>query len=176
MVLVGRVARAQGHRGQVIVDPTTDFPEERYKPGGVVYIRRNAMVDPLVITGARFHRGRPVLSFEGVETMNAAEDLAGQELRVTVEALHPLPPGRFYEHDLVGCAVETTEGFPVGVVSKVEGGGAGSRLIVQGRGANEILIPMTDAIVVGVHLAARRILIQPPDGLLDVNVTGKQKF
>ena len=108
--------------------------------------------------------------------MNAAEELAGQELRVTVEALHPLPPGRFYEHDLVGCAVETTDGFPVGVVSKVEGGGAGSRLIVQGRGANEILIPMTDAIVVGVHLAARRILIQPPDGLLDVNVTGKQRF
>jgi 16S rRNA processing protein RimM len=176
MVLVGRIARAQGHRGQVIVDPATDFPEERYKPGSTVYIQRGGAVEPLVITAARFHRGRPVIALEGVDTMNAAEDLAGSELRVAVDALHPLPPGRFYEHDLIGCAVETTEGLAVGVVTKVEGGGDGSRLVVQGRGADEILIPMTDAIVTGVHLAARRIVVQPPDGLLDVNVTRKQRF
>ena len=176
MVLVGRIARAQGHRGQVIVDPATDFPEERYKPGSTVYIHRGGAVEPLVITAARFHRGRPVIALEGVDTMNAAEDLAGSELRVAVDALHPLPPGRFYEHDLIGCTVETTGGLAVGVVTKVEGGGDGSRLVVQGRGADEILIPMTDAIVTGVHLAARRIVVQPPDGLLDVNVTRRQKF
>jgi 16S rRNA processing protein RimM len=176
MVLVGRIARAQGHRGQVIVDPATDFPEERYKPGSTVYVQRAGVPQPLVITAARFHRGRPVIAIEGVDTMNAAEELAGSELRVAVDALQPLPPGMFYEHDLVGCAVETTEGMPVGVVTRVEGGGAGSRLVVLGRRADEILIPLTEAIVVGVHLAARRIVIQPPDGLLDVNITGKLKF
>jgi 16S rRNA processing protein RimM len=176
MVVVGRIARPQGHRGQVIVDPATDFPEERYKPGSTVYIQRGGTLEPLVITAARMHQGRPVIAIEGVDTMNAAEDLAGTELRVTVEALQPLPPGMFYEHDLIGCAVETTEGLPIGVVTKVEGGGEGSRLVVQGKGADEILIPLTDAIVVGVHLAARRIVVQPPDGLLDVNVSRKQRF
>jgi 16S rRNA processing protein RimM len=176
MVVVGRIARAQGHRGQVIVDPATDFPEERYKPGSTVYVQRGGALEPLVITAARFHRGRPVIVLEGVDTMNAAEDLAGSELRVAVDALQPLPPGMFYEHDLVGCAVDTAEGLPVGVVTRVEGGGEGSRLVVQGKGADEILIPLTDAIVVGVHLAARRIVVRPPDGLLDVNVTRKQRF
>ena len=135
MVLVGRIARAQGHRGQVIVDPATDFPEERYKPGSTVYIQRGGVLAPLVITAARFHRGRPVIALEGVDTMNAAEELAGTELRVTVDALQPLPPGMFYEHDLVGCTVETAEGISIGAVTRVEGGGAGSRLVVQGRGA-----------------------------------------
>jgi 16S rRNA processing protein RimM len=176
MVVVGRIARAQGHRGQVIVDPATDFPEERYKAGSRVYVRRNGSLEPLMITAARFHRGRPVIAIQGVDSMNAAEELAGNELRVAVDALQPLPPGMFYEHDLIGCTVETQEGLPIGGVTRVEGGGAGSRLVVQGRGAHEILIPLTDAIVVGVHLAARRIVIRPPDGLLDVNASGKQIF
>jgi 16S rRNA processing protein RimM len=163
----------------VIVDPETDFPEERYKPGSVVYVRRDeksAVVEPLTITAVRFHRGRPIVALEGVDTMSAAEELAGSELRVSTDALQPLPPGMFYRHDLIGCAVETPEGISIGTVAGVEGAGAGSRLVVQGRRGAEILIPMTDAIVVGVHLAARKILVQPPDGLLDLNVTRKQKF
>jgi 16S rRNA processing protein RimM len=179
MVMVGRIARAHGNRGQVIVDPETDFPEERYKPGSVVYVRpdeKSVMVQPLTITAARFHRGRPIIALEGVDTMNAAQELAGTELRVGTDALQPLPPGTFYQHDLVGCAVETPEGVAIGVVTGVDGSGVGSRLVVQGRRGAEILIPMTDAIIVGVHLAARRIVVQPPDGLLDLNVTRKQKF
>jgi 16S rRNA processing protein RimM len=178
MVLVGRIARAHGIRGQVIVAAETDFPEERYRPGSVVYIRRGAgdgPIEPLTITAVRFHRGRPIIQLEGVDTMNAAEELAGHDLRVSTEALQPLPPGMFYHHDLVGCAVETPEGLPIGAVIRVEGAGEGSRLVVQGRGLEEVLIPMNDAIIVGVHVAGRRIVVQPPDGLLDVNVTRKQK-
>jgi 16S rRNA processing protein RimM len=178
MALVGFIARAHGNRGQVIVDPETDFPEERYKPGSVVYMRReeNAAIEPLTITAVRFHRGRPIIALDGVDTMNKAEELAGTELRVTTESLQPLPPGMFYQHDLIGCVVETPEGMAIGTVGSVEGSGEGSRLVVHSRGGAEILIPMTDAIVVGVHLAARRILVQPPDGLLDLNITRKQQF
>jgi len=176
MVTVGRIARTQGHRGHVIVDPATDFPEARYKAGSTVYMRREDAVAPLVISEARIHKGRPVIAIEGVDTMNAAEELAGCELRVPVEALQPLPPGMFYEHDLIGCSVETPEGLPIGQVARVESTGSASRLVVQGRGGGEILIPMTEAIVTGIHLAARRIVVQPPDGLLDVNVTRRQRF
>jgi 16S rRNA processing protein RimM len=182
MPLVGRVARAHGNRGQVIVDPETDFPEERYKPGSVVYIRRDAGegrssgIEPLKITAARFHRGRPIIALEGIETMNAAEALAGAELRIEPEALQPLPPGSFYQHDLIGCSVETPDGIAIGNVASVEGSGAGTRLVVQGQSGREILIPLAEEIVVGVHVAARKIVVRPPDGLLDLNVTRKQRF
>ena len=174
MVLVGRIARAHGNRGQVIVDPETDFLEERFKAGSIVFVRRGDAVEPLRMTAARFHRGRPIIALEGVDTMDAAEALAGAELRVDVQALQPLPPGTFYQHDLIGCSVETTEGVAIGNVTSVNGTGAGSRLVVERRGGGEILIPLAEEICVGVHLGARRIVVKLLDGLLDLNVTRKQ--
>jgi 16S rRNA processing protein RimM len=178
MPLVGRIARAHGNRGQVIVDPETDFPEERYKIGSVVYLQRadGGTVEPMTITAVRFQRGRPIIGLAGVETMTDAEALAGRELRITEDALHPLPDGTFYQHDLVGCTVETPDGVAIGTVDRVDGSGAASRLVIQARGGAEILIPLTDAIVVGIHLAARKILVRPVEGLLDLNVTRKQQF
>lgn len=175
MVIVGRIARAHGNRGQVIVDPQTDFPVERFKPGSVLYMRSGEAAESLTIETVRFHRGRPIVGLAGVDTMNAAEALAGRELRVGIDALQPLPAGSFYHHELIGCAVETPRGEPIGPVTSVEGAGAGSRLVVDGSGG-EILIPLVEGICVGVDLAARKIVVEPPDGLLDVNVTRKQKF
>ena len=175
MVVVGRIARAQGIRGQVIVDPATDFPDERFKAGSVVYVNRDETVEALTIDAVRFHRGRPIISLAGVDTMNAANGLAGKELRVDVEALQPLPAGSYYHHDLIGCAIETRQGQAIGRVTKVEGTGAGSRLVVQGA-AGEILIPMVEGICVAVDPAAGRIVVDPPEGLLDLNVTKRQRF
>ena len=175
MAMVGRIARAHGNRGEVIVDPETDFPEERYKPGSVVFVVRNSAVEPLTITTSRFHRGRPIIGIEGVETMTAAEALAGAELRVDPATLQPLPAGAFYQHDLVGCAVQTSEGVAVGAVVAVEGSGAGSRLVVQASHGGEVLIPFAEEMV-AVHLGARTIIVNAPDGLLDLNVTRKQRF
>ena len=90
MVLVGRVARAHGNRGQVIVDPATDFPDERFKPGSVLHMRRDNRVDPVTVESVRFHRGRPILGLAGVGTMDDAESLAGNELRITTDALQGL--------------------------------------------------------------------------------------
>jgi len=182
MALVGRVARAHGNRGQVIVDPETDFAGERYRPGSTVYIRRTATngssagIEPLRITAVRFHRGRPVIALQGIDTMDAAEALAGAELRIQPADLQRLPPGSFYHHDLIGCSVETPEGIPIGSVIGVEGSGTGARLVVQNRMGSEVLIPLAEEIVVGVHLAARKIVVQQLDGLLDLNVTRRQRF
>src|SRR5690242_5040159 len=121
MAAVGRIARAHGIRGQVIVNLDTDFPEQRFRPGAEVFIERNGTVQPLTLTSVRFHRDRPVVAIAGVETMNDAEALAGQELRVPVERLASLPGGTFYRHDLIGCRVETSAGQLVGTVESVEG-------------------------------------------------------
>lgn len=170
MVLVGRVARAHGNRGQVIVDPATDFPEERFKPGAMLCVRRDRGIDSLTVASVRFHRGRPILGLVGIETMDGAESLAGSELRIRADALHALPSGSFYHHDLVGCAVQTREGDAIGTVTGVEGDAAGSRLIVQGR-SGEVLIPLAEDICVDVNVVGRKIIVQPIEGLLDLNIT-----
>ena len=175
MVVVGRVARAHGNRGRVIVDPATDFPDERFKPGSVLYMRKGDAAESLTIENVRFHRGRPIIGLAGVDTMNAAEALAGTELRVGPDALQPLPAGVFYHHDLIGCAVETPRGEIIGPVTRVEGTGPGSRLVVDG-GGGEVQIPLVEGICVAVDIAARKIVVEPPEGLLDVNVTKRQRF
>jgi 16S rRNA processing protein RimM len=170
MAVVGRVARPHGIRGQVIVNLETDFPEDRFQPGAELFVHRNGVpeIESLVITSVRFHQGRPVIALEGVADMDAAIALAGTELRVPVERLMPLPGGVFYRHDLIGCAVETREGSRVGLVADVEGTFAGSRLVVH-TDQGDVLIPLAEAICTTIDPAARRIVIEPPDGLLEIN-------
>ncbi len=131
MAVVGRIARAHGNRGQVIVDPATDFPDERFKAGSVLFIRRGDATEAVRVENVRFQRGRPIIGFAGIDTMDAAEALAGSELRVSADELQPLPPGSYYHHDLIGCAVETPRGEQIGRVRAVEGDAAGSRLVVE---------------------------------------------
>ena len=169
MAIVGRIARAHGSRGQVIVNLETDFPEERFHPAAELFVTREGTVEPLTLTSVRFHSGRPVVGIAGVTSIEAAEALAGLELRVPVERLASLPEGTFYRHDLVGCHVETRRGDAVGVVREVEGTLGGSRLVVAGA-SGEILIPLASEICTAIDPAAKRIVIDPPDGLLALNV------
>jgi len=168
MALVGRIARAHGIRGQVIVNLDTDFPEERFRPGAQVFAMRAGALTAMTLTTVRFQGGRPVIGFEGVETMNDAERLAGLELRIPAAALAALPPGVFYQHDLVGCRVETAAGAVVGVVERVEGTPEATRLVVAGA-AGEVLIPLAVQICTTIDVAGRRIVVDPPVGLLDLN-------
>jgi 16S rRNA processing protein RimM len=168
MAVVGRIARPHGIRGQVVVNLETDFPHERFQPGAELFAKRSAEMETLVIATVRFQSGRPVIAFEGVDDMNAAIALAGVELRVPVDRLAPLPPETFYRHDLVGCAVETVEGAPIGEVTGVEGTMGGSRLVVA-TPQGEALVPMVAEICRSIDVAARRIVIAPPEGLLELN-------
>jgi 16S rRNA processing protein RimM len=168
MALVGWISRAHGIRGQVIVNPETDFLEERFQPGAELFVERNGQMEALTVTTARFHRDRPVIGIAGVETMNDADVLSGLELRVPVDRLTPLPAGTFYRHDLIGCRVETRDGRRVGLVRDVEGTMGGSRLVIDG-GSGDVLVPLVDAICTLVDPAAKRIVIDPPDGLIEAN-------
>jgi 16S rRNA processing protein RimM len=168
MAVVGRIARAHGIRGQVIVNPETDFPEQRFHAGAELFIERGGRVEALTVTSARFHRERPVIGIAGVDTMDGADALAGQELRVPLDRLVALPSGTFYRHDLIGCGVETRDGRIVGVVRGVEGTIGGSRLVIDGAGG-EVLIPLVAPICLEVDPGAKRIVIDPPEGLIEIN-------
>ena len=166
LVVVGRVARAHGNKGQVIVNPDTDFAEERFRPGAVVLVGVEARAR--VIRSVRFHQGRPVIALDGIETIDDAEALAGAELHVPAATVPPLPDGVFYRHDLVGCEVRDRGGRLIGRVTTVEGTLERSRLVVAGdRG--EVLIPLVAGICTTVDPAAQVIVVDPPEGLIDLN-------
>jgi 16S rRNA processing protein RimM len=171
LLLVGRVARAHGNRGQVIVNLETDFPEERFAAGRVLLVGAGSDFQPRRIHDVRFHQGRPILTLDGVETMNDAEALAGAELRVEAATLAPLPAGTFYHHDLVGCQVSETQGRVLGRVTAVEGPMERSCLVVEGR-RGEILIPLAADICVHVDPGAQQIVVNPPEGLIELNEPG----
>jgi 16S rRNA processing protein RimM len=169
MVLVGRVARPHGIRGQVVVNPETDFVEERFRPGATVWIRRGAgRPEPVRIASAQLGGRRPVIGLAGMETVEAAEAVSGCELRVPEDDLVPLAPGSYYHHQLVGCEVRTEDDRVVGQVTRVDGGASGSLLVVDGH-RGEVLIPMTAGICVLIDVDAKRITVAPPEGLLELN-------
>ena len=109
-----------------------------------------------------------MIGFEGFTRIEDVERLAGLDLRVPEDTLQPLAEGAYYVHDLVGCAVETVSGERVGEVQRVDGGAGASVLSIRGpRG--EVLVPLAANICVEVDVAGRRIRINPPEGLLELN-------
>jgi 16S rRNA processing protein RimM len=174
MVLVGRVARTHGIRGHVLVNPETDFVAERFQAGAQLWIQVDGREAALTIADARVDGRRPILSFDGYASVEAAEGLAGAELRVPESALQPLPVGRYYLHQLAGCRVETTDGAPIGTVARVEGGAGAAVLVVEGA-RGEVLVPFAQEICVGIDVEARVIRVQMPEGLLELNETRRAK-
>jgi 16S rRNA processing protein RimM len=174
MALVGRIARPHGLRGQVVINPETDFVEERFAEGATLWTRSAAGEEQLTVASMRVQNGRPVVGFEGMTRIDDVERLAGLELKVPEETLQPLEPGSYYQHHLVGCAVETVAGDVVGHVASVEGGAGATRLVMNGpRG--EILIPLAIDICVEIDVVNKRIRIDPPEGLLELNERGSVK-
>jgi 16S rRNA processing protein RimM len=172
MAVVGRIARPHGIRGQVVIDPETDFPAERFQAGAELFVRRagdGRQAELLVVTTARFQQDRAVVGFRGVDDVDAAKTLAGAELRVPSDRLTELPEATYYRHDLVGCVLETPEGERLGAVTGVEGPMGLSRLIVA-TPRGEALVPLVAEMCREIDPAGKRIVVVLPKGLLDVNV------
>ena len=167
LLLVGTIARPHGIRGSVIVNPETDFADERFKVGEVLLVGPVDRPQPRRIIEVRGHQGRVIVNLEGIASMSDAEALAGQQVWMPAAALGPLPERTYYRHDLVGCEVRDTHDTVIGRVTKVEGTLDRSYLIVPRRGG-EMMIPMVEGILVGVDLGQRQIVVNPPDGLLDL--------
>lgn len=166
LLLIGRIARAHGNKGQVIVNSDTDFPAERFVVGAKVWV--GGAGEPTRITSARFHQGRPVIGLEGIDTIDQAEGLSGVELKVLASELPPLPAGTYYRHDLVECEVQDTEGRIIGVVTAVEGPLEASRLVVSAP-HGEVLIPLVADMCVEIAPTEKRIRVKVPDGLIELN-------
>jgi 16S rRNA processing protein RimM len=175
MITVGRIIRPQGHRGSVVVAPETDFPAERFKPGAELFWRRGEEADSIVrVADSREYRGRWVVSLEGVSTMNEAEALRGVELKVPADAVQPLRAREYYLHDLEGCEVVTTAGAHVGRVAGVQFGSGAPLLQIADEHGGEVLVPMVEGICREIDPDGKKIVIDPPAGLIEVNRRAKR--
>jgi len=168
-LVVGRVGRPHGLRGEVTVEVRTDDPDQRFMAGSSL-ATVPAERGPLIVAGSRWHSGRLLVRFAGYEDRDAAEELRDTILAIDSDELQPLEdPDDFYDHDLIGLQVVTAVGDPVGAVSDVLHYGQ-DMLVIEGTGTrsgNEILVPFVAAIVPEVDVAAGRLVIDPPPGLLD---------
>jgi 16S rRNA processing protein RimM len=167
-LVVGRIGRAHGIRGEVFVDVRTDDPDDRFAAGSVL-ATDPATAGPLTVERARWHSGKLVVAFDGYPDRTAAEQLRGVRLVIDSDELEPLDdPDEFHDHELVGLAVLTTDGAAVGTVSEIIHGPAGELLAVRRPEGGEALVPFYRDFVPTVDVAGGRVIVDPPEGLLDL--------
>ena len=168
LVVIGEVTRPHGLRGEVRVIPHTDRPE-RFDGLAECVLWDEASNARVVrrITGARRQGQAVLLSLADCDSVEAAAALVGRLVALPRALALPLPPGQLYPWQLVGCRVETEDGRAVGELSGIEPSPAHDLWVVRGTG-REHLIPAVAEIVVAVDVDARRVVIRPPEGLLEL--------
>jgi len=166
-LLVGIVRRPHGLAGEVSVESLTDFPE-RFASGSVVTWRRGAESRELRVLHARPHGARLLVSFEGVGDADAARALQEGELSIPGSAATPPPEGFFYSHEVEGWDVLDTAGRRLGAAAGLEKTPGAPTLSVTRPDGSEALVPFVDGIVVEVNREARRIVLDPPEGLMEL--------
>jgi 16S rRNA processing protein RimM len=176
--VVGRVIRPHGIRGEAAVEVRTDAPEERFAVGRALETEPPG-AGPLTVASWRWHTGRLLVRFAEVGDRTQAEALRGVLLTVdAAEIAMPEDRDEFHDHQLIGLAVETVAGEPVGTVADVLHHGQDLLVVepVAGRESRaEVLVPFVAAIAVEVDLSAGRLVIDPPPGLLDLASGGRAR-
>jgi 16S rRNA processing protein RimM len=171
-LVVGRIGRPHGIRGELTVQVHTDDPDLRFAAGSVLATEPAAR-GPLTVSSSRWHSGRLLVSFDGCADRTSAEGLRGTLLVIdSAEAGPAAGPEEFHDYQLIGLDVVTVAGEPVGAVTDVLHQGQDLLVVRPGPGGGaataEILVPFVAAIVPEVDVTAGRLVIDPPPGLLDL--------
>jgi 16S rRNA processing protein RimM len=175
---IARILRPRGRKGEVAVEVLTDFPDRFEKLQRAFVESPTGPPQPVAIAELWWHGERLVLRFEGTESIDDARQWQGRLLLVPHESRVKLGADRHYISDLVGCEVRC-RGRSIGEVVRVEPTGGADLLVVQSAGSDgpaEILIPFAEEICREIDVGARRITIEPPAGLLELNDEGSGKL
>ena len=170
-VVVGRIGRPHGIRGEVVIGVRTDEPDLRFAPGATVEAGPDdsSVGQRLTVASARWHSGHLLVAFAGITDRTAAAELTGSWLSVDSSQLPETgDPDEFRDYELIGLSVRTCAGDPVGVVTDVLHYGQDLLVVRRSDGSDgESLVPFVKAIVPEVDVAAGVVVIDPPPGLLD---------
>ncbi|CAL9532912.1 Ribosome maturation factor RimM [Streptomyces sp. enrichment culture] len=166
-LVVARIGRAHGIKGEVTVEVRTDEPEVRLAPGAVL-ATDPASAGPLTIESGRVHSGRLLLRFAGVRDRTAAEALRNTLLIAEVDPEEtPEDPDEYYDHQLIDLDVVTRDGTPVGRIEEIAHLPHQDLLVVRRADGGEVLVPFVGEIVPEIDLEGQRAVIDPPPGLID---------
>jgi 16S rRNA processing protein RimM len=167
-VTVGRIGRPHGVRGDVVVGVRTDEPELRFALGSRLDTDP-VSVGPLTVAGCRWHSGDLLVRFEGISDRTAAAGLGGTWLMADSATFAALDdPDVFRDGDLVGLSVRTVDGTVVGTVTDVLHHGQDILAIQPSARSGQILVPFVKAIVPEVDIPGGVLVIDPPEGLLNL--------
>lgn len=166
LVVVARIVKTRGLRGEVVADVLTDFPVRFEGLRDVTAVLSGGTRRELKIEDFRFQNDRLVLKFQGIDSVEAAEELRGTEICVAESEAVELEEGEFFDWELEGCTVETVEGERVGKVRELMRTG-GTEILVVENGEREFLVPFAESICTEVDTEVKLIRIDPPEGLLD---------
>ena len=167
-VVIARIVKARGIRGEVACQVETDFPERFEMLEAVTVILPGGRARELTVEDHWFHQERVILKFAGLDTRNDAEALVGGKLVIPEAEAMPLAEDEFYEYQLIGAAAVTVEGKGLGRVTRLIRTGGTDVLVVEGADGRELLIPFNDDICPEVDPEAKRITVNPPEGLLEL--------
>lgn len=169
-IVVGRIGKPHGVKGEVSVEPRTDEPDRRFADGAVLKTenKRPGATGPahLTVAGSRWHSGRLLVRFAEIGDRNAAEEARGTLLAIDLDPdERPEDPDEFYDHQLVGLSVVTTDGRAVGTLKEILHGTAQDLLVITADGP-DVLVPFVSQLVPEVDVPGGRIVVADLPGLL----------
>lgn len=172
-LVVGHVRKPHGTRGELVVEPLTDHPDAVFAAGSELRVSDaegeapDELLPPLRVEAARPHRGGLLVLFEGLADRDRAEFLRSRYLLRPFEKIEPLDEGELFQHQLLGLTVVTQEGAEIGTVREVYEHEPAPLLAVE-TPTREILVPFAREIILEWDLEAGRLVVDPPEGLLDL--------
>jgi 16S rRNA processing protein RimM len=168
LIIVARAVRTRGLKGELVADVLTDFPERFERVSELTGVSPSGERQQFVLESYWFQNDRMVLKFAGYDSIDSAKTLVGYDFGLPEAERVELAKDEFYDWELEGCLVETTLGSALGKVREVMRTGGVELLVVENDQLSEIFIPMVASIVIEIDVAGKRIVVDPPEGLLDL--------
>jgi len=167
-IAIARIVRTRGNRGEVLAELHTDFPTRFSLLHRVWVAFPDGRRESLVLENSWEHRDRQVLKFGGFDSITDAAALVGAWVEIDSDQAVALPEGTYWDRDLVGCSVRSANGEPLGVVREILRLAGNHQLVVRGE-RGEFLVPVVAAICTEISIPRREIVVDLPEGLMDLN-------
>jgi 16S rRNA processing protein RimM len=166
-IAIARIARTRGNRGEVLADLYTDYPDRFHALKDVWLEFDDGHIRNMALEHSWEHKGRIILKLAGVDSISLAEEFVGCWVMVPADQAVQLPEGTYFDHDLIGCSVQDTRGNQLGIVTDVLRIAGNNQLVVKDL-SREFLIPAVKDICVRISIEEKQILVDPPEGLMDL--------
>jgi len=169
LVVIARAVKPRGLKGEIVAELLTDFPERFETIDSFIALAPSGERKVVELEDFWFQSGRVILKLSGCDSVEAASEFTGYEFCVSDADRVPLADDEYYDFDLEGCLVELKTGQAIGTVQSILKTGGTEILVVGKTDQSEVLIPLAESIVVEIDTAGKRIVVDPPEGLLELS-------